>query len=206
MTRFEAHITIDGRRQVQWEKHCRELDVKQISIALDSGDYLRQEMCTKRFSGQASEAMALMEDLSRQIRRRGHTVLREKLEAEIPHLDLPVTWYLSQRVYYEGHIKLALGWIQRESLLRVRDSLGLSVSSSLLRPRGDGKTKCFLTDRVSGDLSVEDAVAVFAETLEAVRDVFPDAQMERETVLFDSCPEIDGGWKNADLTKLVTRV
>lgn len=191
---FEAHVTVDGRRRYQWEEHCRELDVKPVKILLDSGEHPTQTMCTQHFGGPVSQedAKVAVLELMGEIRRRGHTVLRAKLESDI---SLP---RLFQADYYEAHVKLALD--ARDGTPRATASdYGLAMSRSLLRPRADGKLKWFLTDRVPGSVLSHDAVAVFEETLGLIRRRYPQAEMEQEIVVFDTNPSLDAGWLNADL-------
>lgn len=198
--RYEAHVTIDGRRQAQWIAHCRELCVKQVAIQLHGGgEHEYQDMCTQQFSDMTLlAAIEKTKALAEEIERRGHVVLRQKLEA-----DLSTGMNEYDVDYYEGHIKLAVDTLDRNNLVHLSGRLGLALSESRLRPRQDGKKKWFLTDRVSGNVGMRSALAVFAETLGLVRERFPEAKMEREAVLIDSCHAIDAGWNNADLSLVV---
>jgi hypothetical protein len=184
---YEAHITVDGRRGRQWVGLCKSMAIKPLRIQLEGGGaHPRQVMCTVPLPGgmDEEEARAAAYDVSAEVKRHGHRVLRFKLEAELRRA-------MPRCLYYEGHIKLALREGEATRLHGVAGQLGLAVSRSTMRDCG--VDSWFLTDRCYV-ATPRDALTIFHESLEYVQEDYPEATMECEGVLEDTCPALDDGW------------
>lgn len=203
MLRLESHITTRNGRRVQWITHCATLGVKPLIIELNDGTQPVQMMCTAgRAATSYPAALDETESLETWFTRKGHCIDRVKIEAT---LGAGVRYDVIQApavVYYEAHIKLPLFDAEIPLLMDTSAAMGLAVSRTLLRPRSDGRTKWFLTDRCSSALSVDDAYVVFSETCALVSAAFCNVTMECEAVLYDSNSSVDDGWTNADIGRL----
>lgn len=189
---YEAHITVDGGRQVQWRRHCKEWEVKPLHITMGQGVCPSQWMCTIPLDSHMSlpEHRAVITDLARKAHERGHRVIREKLEVELA----PGVFYQHPTpLYYEAHTKLVIDHDDLWKAKEIAEEAGLAVSYSKLRIVPNC-VKVFLTDRCYG-VTPGQAIAIFEESTALIREhYFPEAKTEREAVLMDTGPGLDDGW------------
>ena len=189
---FESHITVEPHRRLEdWKLFCKTNEVKPLFIQLAHGKYPRQMMCSDRFDRPGyGHAFEKADRLADAIHKAGFRRVRVKLECP---LGDAYTHPVAQRSYAECHGKLWLTSAEAERLVVIAQELPMYVSRNVIAPRRREKSKWYVTSRHYGK-TPRHATIAFMEMEQRLAQHFPEYELEREWVLYDSDPHIDDGW------------
>jgi non-canonical purine NTP pyrophosphatase (RdgB/HAM1 family) len=194
---FESHVTVAACDEAAFRMTCDALGVKALFISLPRGRTSRQPMTGAHHRGPLHEVMLVVHQLARDLVRAGFEVIRTKVEAVGPHLDLPLTDDVASRApatnYFEHHAKIVLPSLDSETeVSRAFAELGAYLSRGA--PRVDGVEMRFVTLRSWG-LGQASADARFDRVLAlAARLGLPLRNRTREYTVYDSALDVDAGW------------
>lgn len=179
---FEAHITVAPAAGL--EELAERMGLKVLHIVLDRGAHPSQPMVSCRAEGDVATALERVREVTGELTRAGHEVLRVKLEAEPRH---PTELYLEQ------HVALLLPeGADLRSIARLGRRHGAHLSRNA-RDRRGGTSRRFLTQRHPGPWP--EARPVFdALKAELLAKGYVVDSCEREAVLVDTALELDDGW------------
>jgi hypothetical protein len=186
---FEAHLTVDTDRRVDFEALCGELGVDCVGIELPDGVHRAQPMTASHHRGELGVVIGEVEALHARIVAAGFTIVRTKLEALASNEGVPPA---DDAGYFEFHVKVRVEPARLDSLAQLARASGGRLSRN--DRRHDGPAQRFVTMRVyRATRAVAEAQL---DTLLAALDAagFERAGIAREYTLYDSRIELDAGW------------
>lgn len=198
---FEAHVTIDAAdlaEQQRFQTVCSEMGVKCVLIELPKGVTRSQPMTSTYHRGTLESVVGELAALSRQIRQRGFTVSRLKLEAVTTNEGVPASDEEARTFpasnYFEFHVKLTIPTeADLEPLRAICQRHGAHLSSNALKHDTDS-TQRFVTMRVHGvgRIRAEERFAPLYQELSRLG--YRLSNKLEEYTMYDSNRAIDAGW------------
>jgi hypothetical protein len=202
---FEAHVTIEAANlaeRARFQAVCQELGVKCVLIELPHGQTRSQPMTSTYHRGDLAAVVEEVAGLSRNLRQRGFTVTRLKLEAVASNTGVPVSDEEARGFppgnYFEFHVKATLPEGADLAPLRALcHEHGAHLSSNALKREDDGRSQRFVTMRVYG-VGRETATERFEGLVQQLRQRgYALSNTLREYTIYDSNIAVDAGWIDA---------
>lgn len=188
---YELHLTTTPDVDLDsWADACNELGVKPLDIRLHGEDieHDRQIMFAGVFDGTEEKADYWVLYCQSFMESHGFSIERTKIE--VP-LDKSASY--KEPVYHEAHVKCLLTPDQADANLRLAAREEWVASYNALSMDYDGFAKWYFTQRRPGNWDYRDAGSFFS-TMFSNFNPIGSVRMEKETVIYDSRPELDTGW------------
>jgi hypothetical protein len=202
---FEAHVTVDAAdldERANFQAACAELGVKCVLIELPHGQTRSQPMTSTYHRGDLAAVVEEVAGVSIDLRRRGFSVTRLKLEAVVTNTGVPVTDEEARAFppgnYFEFHVKVLLPpGADLAPLRALCQEHGAHLSSNALKEVQAGRSERFVTLRVYG-VGREAATARFEALVARLREGgYGLSNTLREYTIYDSNIAVDAGWIDA---------
>jgi hypothetical protein len=190
---YELHMTLadDALGGAGWQDFCNLRGIKPLKIELHGGGaHPVQIMTAQTTECDPGDAMSWAGIQREKFINHGWGIQRVKLE--VP-LDYGIGVY-DDPVYHEVHVKLLSEPDMAPRYVERAVAYGWVASRNLWYTEVAGLEKWYLTLRAY-DVPALKAADKFAQAWEDIRPFMPPAaRMEKETVIFDSNPDLDAGW------------
>lgn len=202
---FETHLTVAAARADALRAWAERHALKFHHIELARGATPVQPMVTHRERGTLPDQLTRASALQARLEAAGFGVTRVKLEvapwnADVPETDADAAAHTGR--YFEHHVKLLLSeCTDLGALAELATPHRAHLSRNARRARADGCHERFVTQRCYA-VGAATARARFGDLLDALRAAGHHIESsEQEFVVYDSRPEVDAGWIDAEGTR-----